>query len=307
VNRRALFAAAIVVIFALVLAVVAVLKPPPAPPILSDRFEIVTRDLGSGLESVVVSNLTDPREARFMPDESVVFSGTLDGRAGIWRTRGTGGPVLLWAGYTNSVDPSRDGSRVAFMKGGGIGILNVTTGAVDVIPNERLAPADYALFPCFDGTGRRILFAWHDPRQVTVERIDFVLVHDLMTNKTDVLLRIPGSHYDLSGLAFFPDGNHFVFALDGVFLHDIVLNLTVRLTGPANEAFPRVSALGGEIVFQALTQNDELGRPLYMIRLHRLNTGETVDVLPQEQYGGPHPDISENGRTIVYTRQPRLQ
>ena len=303
-GRKLYAVGAVAIVVAVLVGIVATSRPPPPPPpAVSDKFDVVLLDLETGTEMLILSNLSDAGLARFMPDGSVVVSGTIGDAHGVWRIGSVGSPVLLWEGSPSWLDPSPDGAQVIWFNGSGIVILDVQNGATSTIPLRALSPALYPLFTTFDPEGRRIAFTWEGAFIAHGPYRNYIATYDLANGIVDVLMK---TGKQIAGLAFLPDGEHIVFASDGIYLYDIVLNLTLRLTGPANQAFPQVSGSGDLVVFQSLTRMDALGRPLYRIHIYQLSTGETRDVLQREQYGNPHPDITTDGRAIVFIMQPRL-
>src|SRR3990170_395098 len=206
-SRRMLYAVgAVAVVVALVIAVVATSRPPTTT--VSDRFEVVLLDLETGIETAILANLSEANVARFMPDGSIVVSGMIGSTRGLWRTGPSGTPVLLW-GETGWPDPSPDGRRLVWFNGDGIVLFDIQNGTTATIPKEALSPALFAIDTTFDPQGRRILFTWEDHHLAHVPDRDYVATYDLANGTVDVLLE---TRKQVRGLAFLPDGDHFVFA-----------------------------------------------------------------------------------------------
>jgi hypothetical protein len=275
-------------------------RPPPSSP-LPMEWELVVLDLESRSESVLLSGLTELRFARFLADDTLVFEGSVDGVLGLWQLRPGGNPALLWEGGSNYASPSRDGTRGVFWRGGGLGILDVATRTLEVVSTEALSPAPWAVDPVFDEPGKRILFSWEEG-VADVNSPKHIMTYNLTTGAVETLYTIASTGWDLRGLEFLPDGQHVVFALDGLFLFDVGISAMSRLTGPENAAFPHRDGTGRTVVYQTGLFGDESSKK-YSIRLYRMNTGESIELLSLVQSFGPTPDINGAGTAIAYARE----
>jgi Tol biopolymer transport system component len=262
-------------------------------------------DLVTGVETVVVTGLDGVAGARFMPDGSLVMYAQFNGTWGIWRTTPEDDPTLLWKGIVSAPSPSNDGRRIVFGEmSRGLRILDLGNGTSSTYSPEQLglAMSAGALSPSFSQNDDRIIFNWVDTDLADGPIPEYIAEVSLETGEVKILLtehRGRNTH----GAVFLPDGQHAVYALDGLYLLDIGLDVSFRLTGPDEVAFPRVSGAGRSIVYQVMGPPDASGRRLFGVSLFRLDTQQTVEVFASRQQIRPLPDIDFEGRTIVYARE----
>jgi len=302
VNRRkSLVIGSVLVVLVLISVFVVVARMGPAPPRIVDGYEVVMFDLRTGRETLVIGGLDLAGAARFMPDRSVVMHAQINGTLGIWHVAPARSPTLLWEGIVGAPSPSSDGSRIVFGEHpGGLRILDVGSGTSEAYTRELLGlpEGSGAGSPSLSRTDDKVIFNWKDG--TGPQHIEELY---LGTNETRILLTVPDPPTDLHGAAFLPDGQHAVYALDGLYLLDLGLNVSFRLTGPGEAGFPRVAGMGRAIVYQVRGPIDASGRPLFGISVYRLDSQETIEVFASRQQTRPFPDIDFDGQTILFARE----
>jgi Tol biopolymer transport system component len=174
-------------------------------------------------------------------------------------------------------------------------VYNLTTG--EFVSFGSLEPATHALYPVFHPDGRRVLFTWEADRVDGVQP-KYLGMLDLDSGAVEVLLE---TNYPIGGAFFLPDGEHIVFDMDGLYLFDMRLNETFRLTPPDDSGFPRASGSGIEVVLMTWA-TPPTGPRTYGVSLYLLDTGERVSVLAPTSLVQPRPDIDASGQRIVYVR-----